>query len=70
MRVIELMKRRCRRVLEWAAAVTVPCNSFSLYFREYSSFFSAAAALEKMLKRRKMKKRDLGMAGRSEPLGP
>ena len=69
MRVVELMKRRCRRVLEWAAAVTVTVT-VSLYFREYSSFFSAAAALEKMLKRRKMKKRDLGMAGRSEPLGP
>ena len=39
MRVMELMKQRCRRVLEWVAAVTVPCNSFSLYFTtsEYSS---------------------------------
>ena len=43
MRVMELMKQRCRLVLEWAAALTVPCNSFSLYFTEYYTFFSAAA---------------------------
>ena len=28
MRVVELMKRRCRRVLEWAAAVTVTVTVF------------------------------------------
>ena len=28
MRVVELMKRRCRRVLEWAAALTVTVTIF------------------------------------------
>ena len=69
MQVMKLMKRRCRRVLEWAPAVTVTVFHCILQLR-ILLLFSAAAALEKMLKRRKMKKRDLGMAGRSEPLGP
>ena len=56
MRVVELMKRRCRRVLEWAAAVTVPCNSFSLYFKtQNTSPLLGCSSPEKMLKRRKMK---------------
>ena len=47
MRVMELMKRRCRRVLERAAALTVTEKTvtiFIVFYKVLQTFFSAASA--------------------------
>ena len=66
MRVMELMKQRCRRVLEWVAALTVTVTVFHCILQSIT-FFSATAAFQKIADNRM---RDLGWGRRLKPLGP
>ena len=58
MRVVELMKRRCRRVLEWAAAVTV--TVFHCILQSTPPLLGCSSR-QKNAATQKNEKRDLGM---------